>query len=299
MTKSPFIFYFLPALLLLSSCATKTMTGTGNADIVVCGDDKVLLLNSRQSATTPAVSWRWKVSDAQELPPAYQKWMVPLDDCKPVMNRSKLLLTSSGGGMVLLDIKTKKPVFYARVPMAHSAEILPGNRVVVALSTHTQGNSIELYDLNKPEQRLFRDSLYSGHGVVWSSKHQRLFALGFDELRAYSLQNWNSTAPRLRLEQKWKLPSEGGHDLSAMDPETLIVTTHHNVFTFSIPKAIFGIFEPLEGRQNIKSANYSPKTKQLLFTQAEESWWTYHIYMRNPDRTITIPDIKLYKVRFF
>ncbi|SDE16027.1 DUF6528 family protein [Niabella drilacis] len=298
MIRPVFRFSFL-CVLLLSSCTSKTTINAGSADIVVCGDDKVLLLNSRKSATAPAVSWRWKVSDAQGLPPAYQKWMVPLDDCKPVMNRSRLLLTSSGGGVVLLDIKTQKPVFYARVPMAHSAEILPGNRVVVALSTHPQGNSIELYDLDKPEQRLFRDSLYSGHGVVWSPKYQRLFALGFGELRAYALQDWNSAAPRLRLEQKWRLPSEGGHDLSAMDPETLIVTTHHNVFTFAIPEARFKVFEPLKERQNIKSANYDPHKKQLLFTQAEESWWTYHIYMRNPDRTITIPDIKLYKTRFF
>jgi len=298
MIRPVFRFNFLTALLLIS-CTTKTITGPGNADLVVCGEDKVLLLNSRQSAQTPAVNWRWQVSDAKDLPSVYQKWMIPLDECKPVMNRSKMLLTSSGGGVLLLDIKTKKPDFYAHVPMAHSAEMLPGNRVVVALSTHPQGNSIELYDLNKPEQRLFRDSLYSGHGVVWNPKYQRLFALGFNELRAYSLQNWNSAAPRLQLEKSWKLPSEGGHDLSAMDAEKMIVTTHHNVFTFSISEAAFEVFAPLKGRQNIKSANYDPKKKQLLFTQAEESWWTYHIYMQHPDRTITIPDIKLYKVRFF
>lgn len=298
MIRPVFLFHFLAALL-LSSCSPKTTTGPGSADLVVCGDNKVLLLNSRQSQTAPAVNWRWQVSGEQGLPAAYQKWMVPLDECKPVMNRSKLLLTSSGGGVLLLDIQTKKPLFYAHVPMAHSAELLPGNRVVVALSTHPKGNSIELYDLDKPEQRLFRDSLYSGHGVVWNPKYKRLFALGFDELRAYSLKDWDGPAPQLRLEQRWKIPSEGGHDLSPLDNETMIVTTHHNVYTFKIPTTDFEVFEPLKGRENIKSANYNPQKQQLLFTQAEESWWTHHIYMQNPDRVITIPDIKLYKVRFF
>ncbi|WP_300601409.1 DUF6528 family protein [Niabella sp.] len=283
----------------ITSCASKTTTALGDADIVVCGDNKVLLLNSHQSGTTPAVTWRWQVSEARELPSAYQKWMVPLDECKPALNRSALLLTSSGGGVLLLDIKSRKPLFYAHVPMAHSAALLPGNRVVVALSTHPQGNSIELYNLNQPEQRLFRDSLYSGHGVVWNEKHKRLFALGFNELRAYSLKDWDSPHPGLQLEEHWKIPSEGGHDLSEIDPENMIVTTHEHVFTFHIPSARFDDFEPLKGRENIKSVNYNPIKKRLLFTQAEESWWTYHIYQRNPDQTITIPDVKLYKARFF
>ncbi|MBO9592201.1 MAG: hypothetical protein J7599_04770 [Niabella sp.] len=285
--------------LLITSCASKTTTAAGDADLVVCGDDKVLLLNNRQSGTTPAITWRWQVSEASTLPAAYQKWMVPLDECKPVRNRSALLLTSSGGGVLLLDIKTRKPLFYAHVPMAHSAALLPRNRVVVALSTHPQGNSIELYDAGQPERRLFRDSLYSGHGVVWNEKHKRLFALGFDELRAYSLKDWEGSHPKLQLEEHWKIPSEGGHDLSVIDDENMIVTTHQHVYTFHVPTARFGDFEPLKGRENIKSVNYNPRKKRLLFTQAEESWWTYHIYQRNPDKTITVPDVKLYKTRFF
>ncbi|MBZ4189951.1 DUF6528 family protein [Niabella beijingensis] len=291
--------FLLLSCFLLSACASRTNSGLRGTDLAVCGDDKVLLVNSRQSASTPDITWRWQVSEARELPAAYQKWMVPLDECKPVMNRSALLLTSSGGGVLLLDIKSRKPLFYAHVPMAHSAALLPGNRLVVALSTHRDGNSIELYNLNQPEQRLFRDSLYSGHGVVWNDKYKRLFALGFDELRSYSLKDWEGPNPQLRLEEHWKIPSEGGHDLSAVDDENMIVTTHHNVFTFNIAKKSFEVFEPLKGRENIKSVNYNAQKKLLLFTQAEESWWTHHIYLRHPDKTIEIPEVKLYKTRFF
>lgn len=269
------------------------------ADLVACGDDKVVMIDSRRSTPSKAyITWTWKVEEAGELPEAYRKIMVPLDECKPVLGGKQLLITSSGGGVALLDIASKKILFYAQSPMAHSAEMLPGGKIAVALSTHAKGNSIELYDSKKSAQCLFKDSLYSGHGVVWNKKLQRLFALGFDELRSYRLAGGNGAGPLLVLEKSWKLPDEGGHDLSAVDDHEMIVTTHNNVFKFDIEKKTFTVFEPLAGKHNIKSANYNKKNRRLVYTQAEQSWWTFNIYSINPGQTIPIPDIKLYKVRF-
>lgn len=267
-------------------------------DLVACGDDKVIILDGEKAHKGDTlVKWLWKVTEATDLPLQYQKLMVPLDECKPVDKGKKLLLTSSGGGVVLLDVTSRKVLFYARVPMAHSAEILPGNRMAVVLSTHREGNSIELYDINKPEQRLYKDSLYSGHGVVWNDTYKRLFVLGFDELRCYSLKDWDSRQPGLTLEKTWKLPEEGGHDLSAINDNEMLVSMHHNIYLFNIPGAQFAVFGPLADQHNIKSANYNRQSGQLVYTQAEESWWTHHIYIKNPDRTISIPYIRLYKVR--
>ncbi|MGC4234327.1 MAG: DUF6528 family protein [Niabella sp.] len=267
-------------------------------DLAACGDDKVMLINSRKSVEgQAAIIWTWTVAEATDLPLPYRQLMVPLDECKLVDKSKKLLLTSSGGGAVLLDIKTKKVLFYAKVPMAHSAEILPHGRIVVALSTHKAGNSIELYDITKPDRLLFKDSLYSGHGVVWDKASDRLFALGFDELRAYELKDWATETPGLLLVQSWKLPDEGGHDLSAIDNDELLVSTHHNVFIFNTRKGEFRLFDMLAGKEDIKSVNYNRKTNRLVYTQAEESWWTHHIYQKDPDKTIEIPGVKLYKVR--
>ena len=55
--------------------------------------------------------------------------MIPLDECKSVDKDSKLLLTSSGGGALLLNKATKECLFYADVAMAHSAELLPGHKL--------------------------------------------------------------------------------------------------------------------------------------------------------------------------
>ncbi|MGP1436330.1 MAG: DUF6528 family protein [Phocaeicola sp.] len=293
--KSTHLYLLVAFVLLLSSCKGTKF----GEEIITCGDDKLLIISPKQSQGEEAkVVWEWKVSDAVgQIPEKYQKLMIPLDDCKPIDNNNKILLTSSGGGAVLLDRTTKKCLFYADVPMAHSIEMLPNNKIVVALSTHPKGNSIELFDMNKPEQVLFRDSLYSGHGVVWMPKQHLLYALGYDVLRAYSLQDWNSEKPFLKLEKQWALPSEGGHDLVPISNKELIVTNHAGIFRFSAETSEFTSFEPLEGMDNIKSVNYDPESKRLIYTKAEISWWTHHIYLENPKQTFTIDSIKLYKVR--
>lgn len=205
----PVLFVFLS----LSGCSPKL--GSSASDIIfVCGDDKVQMIDlSKSNGEQVAIMWQWAAKEATDIPAAYQKMLATLDECKPFEKNTKLMLTSSGGATVVLDIKTKKVFFYAKTPMAHSAEILPNNRIVVANSTHSKGNSIELYDINKPEKVICKDSLYSGHGVVWNKKNKKLYALGYDELREYTLQNWESDSPALELNRYWKLPDEGGHDL--------------------------------------------------------------------------------------
>ena len=294
MKKTDLCLYVI-LVLFLSGCS-KTNFGE---EIIACGDDKLLIISPEQSQGEEAkVVWQWKVSDvAGQIPEKYQKLMIPLDDCKPIDHNKKILLTSSGGGAVLLDRTTKKCLFYADVPMAHSIELLPNNRIVVALSTHPKGNSIELFDINKSEQVLYRDSLYSGHGVVWMPKQHLLYALGYDVLRAYSLQDWDSEKPFLKLENQWSLPSEGGHDLVPISNKELIVTNHAGIFCFNTETSEFTPFKLLEGVDNIKSVNYDPDSKRLIYTKAEISWWTHHIYLENPKQTFTIDSIKLYKVR--
>ena len=267
-------------------------------EIIACGDDQVIVIDSKASDKEDVrILWRWKVSEAKDLPDPYQKYLIPTDECKPVEGNKKILITSSGGGVVLVDRKSKKSLFYAHSPMAHSAEILPNNRVVIALSTHPDGNSLEVYDLNESERVIFKDSLYSGHGVVWMNKMKSLFALGYNELRRYSLKNWNSDKPELQLEDKWILPDNGGHDLISISETGLILTTTKSVWVFNIPEEQFSPFELLGQVSNIKSVNYNESVKELVYTKGEISWWTHNIYCKNPDKTLIIHEINLYKAR--
>lgn len=267
--------------------------------LAVCGDGVVRIIDMAESDSTNIKEmWKWDKDDPQaNLPIGYDLNMRNLDECKFVDNNTKMLLTASGNGMMLIDIETKAILCYAHVPMAHSADLLPGNRIAVALSTHKKGNALEIYDIDTPEKVVFRDSLYSGHGVVWNEKRQRLYALGYKELREYELADWETDRPSLRQVRMWEIPMTSGHDLSPVDENRMLVSAHEGVMWFDIGKEQFSPFEPLRNVENVKSVNYDSKTGKLVYTKAEVKWWTHHIYQENPDKVVTMDSLNVYKVR--
>jgi hypothetical protein len=291
------IFCTVLCFLSQSVCYSDDSDQSGFEGIVVCGGDKVYIIDEKTSDNTNVnIIWQWQVSEVQSQLPKEYRFMIPLDECKPVDNGTKLLLTG-GNGLLLLERKTKKYLFFAYVPAVHSADLLPDNKIVAALSTHEKGNSIEVYDINQSGKVLFKDSLHSGHGAVWISERNRFYALGFDELREYSLKNWNTPSPELKLEKKWKIPVESGHDLFHVSKEELLVSGHEGVCSFNIEQEKFTPFKSLQSVRDVKSVNYIPETGKLLYTKAEESWWTHNIYLENPNKKITLPDLNIYKVR--
>jgi len=270
-----------------------------SGDFVVCGDDKIRVYDGKAALAGEAtLVWSWQASEAKgQLPEEYFGMLRSLDDCKPVQNNTQLLITSSSGATLLLDVATKRVLFYAKTPMAHSADWLPGGYIAVANFTHPTGNSLELYNERIPEKVLYKDTLYSGHGAVWVTERQELFALGFDSLLVYRPQNWQTKNPRLRKVRTYPLPDDGGHELSPTSSGQLLVSTHHHVWLVDMDTGTFTPFEPLKDRENIKSANYDATTGALVYTVAEESWWTHHVYGINPDFHIGIPDMRAYKIR--
>lgn len=293
MKKNLFLIAALAVCLLGVSC------GHVRKELIVCGDDKVLIIDAdRSTEDSVCVVWEWKASDSfSQIPEELHQRCRNMDECKLVDNNTKLLITSSSGIALLLERETKKCLFYAYVPMAHSADFLPGNRIAVALSTHVKGNSVEVFDVDKSNQVLYHDSIYSGHGAVWMTEKERLFILGHDELRAYMLKDWQTDKPSLSLEKSWKIPVVSGHDLVKVSEKELLLTGNDGVYWFDIDKESFSPFEPLAGAEHVKSINYDKETGELVYTKAEESWWTHHIYSENPKRVFTIEDINLYKVR--
>jgi hypothetical protein len=207
------------------------------------------------------------------------------------------MTSSTGGGVLLLERSTKKCIFYAHAPQAHSADLLPNGKIAVALSTTEKGNSIEVYDVNKSEKLLFRDELHGAHGAVWMAARNRFYALGNAELREYSLKNWDTATPQLVLDRSWNVPGAGGHDLSMINNDSLLVCCNAKVHLFNINTGVFDTFEPLKDLKDVKSANYVQSSGWVVYTQAEESYWTENIYMVNPEKKLTIPGYRMYKVR--
>lgn len=284
---------------LLVAVVAASCSPYGENHVAVCGGQEVKIIDMSQSdGENLHEVWSWRIDEPTEgLPAEYAEYLNPLDECKFVDGNSKLLLTSSTSAVVLIDLKTKKNLFYARVPMAHSADLLPRDRVAVALSTHSKGNSLEIYDIAQPEKVLWRDSLYSGHGAVWHAERKSLYALGYDVLREYKLKDWESDTPSLELVASWSIPVKSGHDLMKVDAVRMLVSGHEGVYWFDVNSGEYTPFEPLKSTVNVKSVNYNAKSGKLVYTKAEESWWTHHIYQENPTKVITIEDMNIYKVR--
>ncbi|WP_339926248.1 DUF6528 family protein [uncultured Cyclobacterium sp.] len=286
-------------ILWFSSCTEKNVSALDQdpLEIIACGDENVVIFDRVKSYEDSLVKvWEWSASISEGLPEEFHAYFNSTDDCKPV-GENQFLITSSSGGVALVNRKDKKTVFYARVPNAHSAEFLPGGRIVVALSTAENGNAIRLYDVDQPDEILFSDSLYSGHGAVWDEEKNSLFALGFDQLREYKLSDWESAQPKLAKVNEWEIPDESGHDLFLTSDRRLLLTTTNSVWQFDISTSLFTPFEPLEGIGHVKSVNYNAETEALVYTKGEISWWTHHIYFSNPKDTLVVNDMKLYKVR--
>ena len=284
---------------LLATVVVASCSPYGENHVAVCGGQEVKIIDMSQSdGENLHEVWSWRIDEPTEgLPAEYAEYLNPLDECKFVDGNSKLLLTSSTSAVVLIDLKTKKNLFYARVPMAHSADLLPRDRVAVALSTHSKGNSLEIYDIAQPEKVLWRDSLYSGHGALWHAERESLYALGYDVLREYKLKDWESDTPSLEMVASWSIPVKSGHDLAKVDAERMLVSGHEGVYWFDVNSGEYTPFEPLQSTVNVKSVNYNAKSGKLVYTKAEESWWTHHIYQENPTKVITIEDMNIYKVR--
>lgn len=299
MVRSWLYLSILAVSMLLSAGCDRSKPGT--EEILVCGDRTVLILDgNRSQGEDLSIRWQWEVDEIASIVPAsIRDSFSNVDECKFVDGGRNVLITCGAGGVALIDRASRQCLFYACCPLSHSADLLPGGRVVVALSVHPRGNAVELFDITRPSEPLFRDTLYSGHGSVWLEARQRYYALGSDELREYSLQDWDTPAPKLKRERSWMIPVVSGHDLSAASDHQLLVSGHEGVVLFDIDREEFHPFEPLEQTPHVKAVNYDPATGRLLYTKAEQEWWTHNVYGENPTRTITIPWLNIYKARTF
>jgi hypothetical protein len=271
-------------------------------DLITCGWDEVAAL--RITGTNVVTLWTWTATNSN-LP----EWSKPLfattDECKPYPG-GKVLVTSSGGptlnGAVALIVpqasSASNVLFYARAPNAHSADLLPGNKVAVAMSYHPNGNRMAVFDLAQSDVELLSVDLFGAHGVVWDEARQVLWGLADTYIRQYRLQDWE-TNPQLHLISTTPLPDIAGHDMIpvANTPELTISTGSH-CWLFNRDTRTF-VKHPLLGNTpNVKSISTHPITSGIVYVQADTSWWTERLRFLAPAQTLHFPGARFYKARW-
>jgi hypothetical protein len=291
---------FIPTLLALVVASASVPAASDDA-LLLCGFDEVIAVSPQALAAGKLEKlWRWKAVGRGDMPAEAARRFGTTDDCKPIRGGRQILITSSGGGCALVDFPSGEVKWFAIVENAHSIELLPGDRVVVAGSTGANGNRLVLFDIARSNAPVWHTSLHSAHGVVWDEPRQALWALGFDELRRYSLAEWDSDSPSLKLEQTYALPDDGGHDLQAVPGSAdLVVTTHATVSLFDRDTGAFRPHPALQGRKHVKSLAIHPKSGETYFVQADSpEWWSRSLRSLDPPGTFPVEGERLYKARW-
>ncbi len=270
--------------------------------LLLCGMGEVFIIDAAAAEKgTFTKLWSWRGKDREDLPEVQRKRFGTTDDCKPVEGGKKVLISSSGSGCALVEHPSGKVLWHGHVTSAHSLEMLPRERVVVAGSTGGTGNKLVLFEVSRSDEPLYETPLPSGHGVVWDEARKCLWALGFKELRRYELKDWESDKPSLALQASHELPDEDGHELQPVPNSTdLIVSTHSHVYLFDRDKAAFRLHPELGDKGLVKCVNVHPVTGRTVFIQAsDKAWWSGSIQLLAPAGEIKPPNERLYKARWF
>lgn len=261
--------------------------------LLVCGSNEMFLIDAASAEKADlAKLWSWSGDDAEGLSAEERRGFNHLDECKPVAGGRKVLVSASNGGCALVERPSGRVLWRAHVTNAHSLELLPGDRVVVASSLG--GDHLVLFDLARSGVPLWRTRLHSAHGVVWDESRRCLWALGFDELRRYELHDWETDKPSLTLKASYPLPSADGHDLRVVpDSRDLIVTSETSVHLFDRDKASFRPHPLLAESANLKSVDIHPTTKRIVVSD-----WGAVLHFRSPDGQIQLKTSRPYKARW-
>ena len=272
--------------------------------VYACGDDQVREYRIENGVSVEV--WRWSAAQAADLPSSYRTTLLAhIDDCKPVDDGRGILVTASTGGVALIDRASGRVTFRATAPMAHSADVLPGGLIAVALSINPNGDRLAVYDRARSETPLLHLPLPSGHGAVWDAARARLFVLSHDLIEAYRIAGTRS-APVLAATARWILPGRrDGHDLSLRPDGRYLVTTDDGVWTFD-PEAsepATGTFTPLSAlNPKLRVKSVGMMGDRLAWVQAEESWWAKGFTIARADGSdpvrMPVEGLHLYKVRW-
>ena len=177
-------------------------------------------------------------------------------------------------------------------------------------------DAVKLYSRKTSNVEIGSYPLNSAHGVVWSDKTQRLYAIGGTTLQIYQLLNADTSAPSLKLERTVATGGyvSGLHDMTAVDENTLVLAGNKAAL-LNLTTLQFTQLTHFNGFAGIKSLNYNPSTGEAYYTYGWEGhsegsydWSTHTIRYTNDvfandggvdKKTIKVSDINMYKARVF
>jgi len=291
-----FVSPVLPTLAVSGVIEPSRTTAERATHLVCAGGKEIFILDAGDLAKgTARKIWSWTASPETGVPESRTKWFANLDDAKAVNDGKQVLISASNSGVALVDIASRKVTWMATVRNAHTAELLPGG--LVAAASSIGGDELLIFDPKStaPESPVCRTPLPSAHGLVWDDERKTLWALGYDELRAYTITSSDRVQTQLELRKTHKLPGIGGHDLRSVPKSTgLLISNKEHVYIFDRTKEQFTEHATLGKIETVKSIDVHPQTGQIVY-----SLWGQKITLSNPDSEIKTGSSIVYKARWF
>lgn len=276
-----------------------------------------LRMNQDWSVAWPA--WMWTASQWEELSAARRGWFMAMDDIKPVLGGTHLLVTSSRGGVALINRSDSSCAFYAESINPHSAELVRDRWIVVDSSL--RGDELQVFnrfDENRPATKLAAIPLHAAHGAVYDWRTEILWALGGEELLKTKIVEGAGPEPvKIEVLKRIPLPGPDGHDLfpyfhhklqadkTPDGAKGLFVATGEGVYVFDLASETFEPFAPLAKESDVKSVGDNLRTGQILYTKADgRTPFTSNVRFLRPDQVRALPAkigvylTNVYKVRW-
>jgi len=279
------------------------MADEGNQlNLWICGNKLAQCFDVSKPAEPAELLWEWDSAAAADLSAEQREWFCSMDEIKPVLwqNTPCLLCTASWrGGVVLIRRKDRAVLFAAAISEAHSADLLPDGRLIVAGAKET--HRLYLFHIEDgpfPGSARAELELQDAHGVVFDASRGEIWATGTDQLVRVACEDRS-----MRIVHRVTLPEAGAHDLSPHPRDgSLILTTATRAWRFDPRTDAIAPFEPLAAIPKLKSISIHPRTGLVAFQKGEAgNWWSDTAYILSPDgclQTCVLPGRRLYKVRW-
>lgn len=241
--------------------------------------------------------WEWVAEEASGWESDVTADFSSMADCKMVEDGTQIAI-SGRGGVALIDYPSGDVVVHGPVPAAHSVALLPQGRLV---GVGASSALIRLFEVGRSEEILWEDEMTAAHGVVWDREREKLYIVGHDRMRQYTLEDWDTDTPTLALAADLELPDRGAHDLSSVaSTSLLLLSTRANVWSFDRETEVFAPYAPLADDSKVKSVDVHPLSGRVAVSRADRDWWTTQIRLLGPDASIELPEEeRLYKVRWW
>ena len=246
-----------------------------------------------------SILWKWNPEGDPNIPADRLKRFNHIDETKVVNGGKQILVTSSTGGMALVDVATKQSVFTGYPGgSTHSADLLPDGTIITASST---GNFLMVFtrkDGEKTAHKTFKLTFADAHGVVWDKLLGLVWAVG-KEAVICCRYNFDYENPQLTIVESFPLKPNPywGHDLILLEKERKLLMTGRNMLEFDTMTGQYKLFLK---RKSVKSISIHPETGEQLVQIPKENYWNDTVTLLNGDRKWTLPgNAKIYKARWF